>query len=182
VNEAAAEVRESRIGLPARVAILAAAFIGEKILLNRFVDFDSAQTAQGVGAVLRVAQHWGFRFFVALAAAAVLFAYVRGGEGLRAAQVAVRAAPVRFGWIVVHSLLITVLAALSFVLYRHTPNDLAFAVVVALWILVGCAAVAAALFAMAPGALWWEAVRALGVICRHAIGTIAVGPDRSADL
>jgi exosortase E/protease (VPEID-CTERM system) len=179
VNDAAAPVPESRIGLPARVAILAAAFLGEKILLNRFVDFDSAQTAGGLGAVLRVAQHWGFRFFVALTAAVVVFAYVRGGAGLRAAQVAVRAAPVRFGWVVVHFLLIAVLALLSFALYRHTPNNLAFASVVVLWILVGCAAVAAAVWAMAPGPLWSGAVRALGAIWWYAaiaalLGTAAM--------
>jgi exosortase E/protease (VPEID-CTERM system) len=172
---AAAPVREFRIGLPVRVAILAAAFIAEKIFLNRFVDFDRAESAQGLGAVLRVAQHWGFRFFVALTAALALFAYVRGGQGVRAAQAALRAAPLRFGWMVVHLLLIAVLALLSFVLYRYTPNDLALAGVVALWIVVGCTAVAAALLAMAPGPLWWDAVRALGPVWWYAAVAALLG-------
>ena len=176
---AAAPVREFRIGLPVRVAILAAAFLAEKIFLNRFVDFERAESAKGLGAVLRVAQHWGFRFFVALTAAVALFAYVRGGQGIRAAQAALRAAPLRFGWMVVHLLLIAVLALLSFVLYRYTPNDLALAGVVALWIVVGCTAVAAALLAMAPGPLWWDTVRALGPIWWYAaiaalLGTAAM--------
>lgn len=175
MNEAAASVREFRIGLPARVAILAAAFVAEKIFLNRFVDFDSAQTAPGLGAVLRVAQHWGFRFLVALAATVVLFAFVRGGEGLKAAQAAVRAAPMRMGWMVVHLLLIALLALLSFVLYRYTPNDLALSGVVVLWILVGCAAVTAALWAMAPGPLWMDAVRALGIIWWYAVIAALLG-------
>jgi len=184
VNDAAAPVREFRLGLPARVAILAAAFLAEKIFLNRFVDFDSAQAARGLGAVLRVAQHWGFRFFVALTAAVVLFAYVQGGEGQRAAQAAVRAAPMRFGWIVVHLLLIAVLAPLSFVLYRYTPNDLVLAGVIALWLLVGCAAVVAALWAMGPGRLWWHAVRTLGRIWWYAaiaalLGTAAMQSAQS---
>jgi exosortase E/protease (VPEID-CTERM system) len=184
VNDAAAPVREFRLGLPARVAILAAAFLAEKIFLNRFVDFDSAQAARGLGAVLRVAQHWGFRFFVALTAAVVLFAYVHGGEGLRAAQAGVRAAPMRFGWIVVHLLLIAALAPLSFVLYRYTPNDLVLAGMIALWLLVGCAAVVAALWAMGPGRLWWHAVRALGRIWWYAaiaalLGTAAMQSAQS---
>ena len=172
---AAAPVREFRIGLPVRVAILAAAFIAEKIFLNRFVDFERAESAQGLGAVLRVAQHWGFRFFVALTAAVALFAYVRGGQAVRAAQAALRAAPLRFGWMVVHLLLIAVLALLSFVLYRYTPNDLALAGVVALWIVVGCTAVVAALLAMAPGPLWRDAVRALGPIWWYAAVAALLG-------
>ena len=176
---AAAPVREFRIGLPVRVAILAAAFLAEKIFLNRFVDFERAESAKGLGAVLRVAQHWGFRFFVALTAAVAVFAYVRGGQGIRAAQAALRAAPLRFGWMVVHLLLIAVLALLSFVLYRYTPNDLALAGVVALWIVVGCTALVAALLAMAPGPLWWDTVRALGPIWWYAaiaalLGTAAM--------
>jgi exosortase E/protease (VPEID-CTERM system) len=184
VNEAAAAVRESRIGLPVRFAILAAAFLGEKIFLNRFVDFDAAQTAQGLGAILRVAQHWGFRFFVALTAAVTLFAYVRGGQGLRAAQAALRTAPLRVGWVAVHFLLIAALALLSFVIYRYTPTDLALAGVVALWIVVGCAAVVTALWAVAPGPLWLEAARSLGVIWWYAalaalLGTAAMQSAQS---
>ena len=184
MNDAAVPVRELRIGLPVRVAILAAAFLAEKILLNRFVDFDAAQTAQGLGVALRVAQHWGFRFFVALAAAVAVFATVRGGPGVKAAQAALRAAPMRIGWVVVHFLLIAVLALLSFVLYRYTPNDLTLAGVVALWILVACAAGVAALWAMAPGPLWLDAVRALGVIWWYAavaalLGTAAMQSAQS---
>ena len=184
MNDAVAVVRQNQIGLPVRIAILAAAFLAEKIFLNRFVDFDRAQTAPGLGAVLRVAQHWGFRFLVALAAAVVLFAYVRGGEALRAAQAAVRAAPMRVGWMVTHSLLIAVLALLSFALYRYTPNDLALSGVVALWILVGCAAVVAALWAIAPSHLWLDTVRALGIIWWYAaiaalLGTAAMQLSQS---
>jgi len=63
-----------RPGLPVRLAILGSAFFAEKIFLNEFVDFERAQTAHGLGAILRVAQHWGFRFLVALAAAIVALA------------------------------------------------------------------------------------------------------------
>ena len=175
MNTAAGPIRGFRFALPLRIAILAAAFLAEKIVLNRFVDFDLASSAQGLGAVLRVVQHWGFRFFVALAAAVALFAYVRGGQDVRAAQEALRAAPIRMGWFLVHFLLIAVLAPLSFVLYRYTTSDLALAGVVALWIAVGCGAVLAALWAMAPGPLWSDAGRALGVIWWYAAAAALAG-------
>ena len=65
-------------------------FFLEKTLLNAFVDFDRAQAAQGLGAFVRLAQHWAFRFLVAAAAALALFIYVRGGEKLQRADAAVR--------------------------------------------------------------------------------------------
>lgn len=184
MNDATAAVRQSQIGLPIRIAILAAAFLAEKIFLNRFVDFDRAQTARGFGADLRVAQHWGLRFFVALTAAVVLFSYVSSGDRLRAPLAALRAAPIRVGWMVAHLLLIAVLALLSFALYRYTPNDLALTGVVALWILVGCAAVVAALWAMAPSHLWLDAARGLGRIWWYAaiaalLGTAAMQSAQS---
>jgi exosortase E/protease (VPEID-CTERM system) len=172
---AATSIREIRFGLPLRLAILAAAFLAEKIFLNRFVDFDAAQTAQGLGALLRVVQHWGFRFFVALTAAVVLFAYVRGEERLRAAAMAVSAAPVRLRWMLVHLVLIAALAPLSFALYRYTPTDLALAGVMTLWLAVGLVAALAALWAMAPGRLWWEAGRALGAIWWYAAIAAVLG-------
>ena len=172
-------IRAFRFGLPVRVAILAAVFLAEKIFLNRFVDFDAAQRAEGFGAVLRIGQHWGFRFFVALAAGLALFTYVRGAPGVRAAQAALRAAPMRSGWMAVHFLLVAALVPLSFVLYRYTATDLALAAVVALWLLIGSGAALAALWAMAPGPLWREGARALGVIWVYAglaalLGTAAM--------
>ena len=80
------------LGIPARIAILGAVFFIDKILLNHFVDFDRAQAAEGLGAFVREAQHWGFRFLVAVAAAIVLFAYVRRSELLRLSDAAMRSA------------------------------------------------------------------------------------------
>ena len=168
-------IRGFRFGLAARVAILAAVFLAEKIFLNRFVDFDAAQRAQGLGALLRVGQHWGFRFFVALAAGLALFTYVRGGPAVRATQAALRAAPMRIGWMVVHCLFVAALVPLSFVLYRYTATELALATVVALWILVGLGAALAALCTMAPGRLWMDAARALGVIWAYAVMAALLG-------
>jgi exosortase E/protease (VPEID-CTERM system) len=164
-----------RLGLPARLGILCALFFAEKIFLNEFVDFDRADAARGLGAVLRVSQHWGFRFTVALIAAVVLFAYVRGGPNLKAAAASVRAAPIRVGWTLGHFLCIGALAPLSYLLYRYTDSDLSFATVVALWIVVSAAAALAALLAMAPGPLWLAVVRSLGVIWWYATGAALLG-------
>jgi exosortase E/protease (VPEID-CTERM system) len=164
-----------RLGLPARLATLGAVFFAEKVFLNAFVDFDRAQAAQGLGAFVRIAQHWGFRFLVAFAAAAALFAYVRGGQHIKAAQAAVRAAPVRIGWAAGHLLLVAILAPLSYVLYRYTATDLSLAGVVALWSVIGVGAAMAALLAMAPWSLWLDAARALGVIWWYAAMAALLG-------
>jgi exosortase E/protease (VPEID-CTERM system) len=157
-----------RPGLPARLAVLGSAFFAEKIFLNEFVDFKSVQTAHGLGAVLRAAQHWGFRFLVALGAAIALFVYVRGWQNMRAVAAEVRAAPIRGEWLLAHLLLVALLALLSFLLYRYTVTELSFAGVVALWGMVGAAAALAALSALAPLPLWLDAARALGVIWWYA--------------
>ncbi len=157
-----------RPGLPVRLAILGSAFFAEKIFLNEFVDFERAQTAHGLGAILRVAQHWGFRFLVALAAAIALFAYVRGWRQMRGAAAEVQAAPMRGGWLLAHFVLVVVLAPLSYLLYRYTPTELSVAGVVVLWSVVGVAAALTAVMALAPLPLWLDAARALGVIWWYA--------------
>lgn len=164
-----------RPGLPARLAILGAAFLAEKIFLNEFVDFDRVQTAQGLGAVLRVTQHWGFRFLVALAAAVALFAYVRGWPKLQTVAAEVRAAPIRVRWLLAHLLLVGLLAPLSYCLYRYAPTELSFAATVALWSMVGAAAALAALVGLAPLLLWRDAARALGVIWWYAAVAALLG-------
>ena len=163
-STSAAVSHRFRPGLPVRLVILGSAFLAEKIFLNEFVDFGRAQTAHGLGAALRVAQHWGFRFLVALAAAIALFAYVRGWQHMRAVDAEVRTAPMRGGWLLAHLLLVAVLAPLSYLLYRYTPTDLSVAGIVVLWSVVGVAAALAALMALAPLPLWLDATRALGVI------------------
>lgn len=168
VPPAATPLPNSRPGLPARLAILGAVFFAEKIFLNTLVDFGRAQAAEGLGAVLRVGQHWGFRFLVAFAAALTAFAYVRGGQDLRAAAASVRASPLRMGWMLGHVLLVAALAPLSYLLYRHTATDLSLAAVVALWIVAAAGAALAGLAAMAPLRLWLGVARTLGVIWPYA--------------
>jgi exosortase E/protease (VPEID-CTERM system) len=168
-----------RPGLIARLAFLAVLFVAEKIFLNSFVDFDLAQVATGLGGLVRVAQHWGFRYLVALATAIALLAYVNRGERIRAAATSIRATPLRAAWFFAHLVLIAGLIPLSYLLYRHTASDLSLAAVASLWSLVGSAAAVTAFLAMAPAPVWLGAARALGSIWWYAaiaalLGTAAM--------
>jgi len=139
------------------------------------VDFDRAQEAQGLGAFVREAQHWGFRFLVALAAAIALFTYVRGWQNVRGVAASVRASAVRVPWLLAHLALVAVLAPLSYALYRYTATDLSFAGIVILWCAVGMTAGLAALASMAPLPLWLDAARALGSIRWYAVIAALLG-------
>lgn len=161
--------------LPLRLAILGSVLFAEKIFLNAFVDFDRAQEAQGLGAFVREAQHWGFRFLVALAAAVALFTYVRGWENLRIVAASVTASPIRVPWLLAHLALVAVLVPLSYALYRYTATDLSFAGIVILWCVVGTTAVLAALASMASLPLWLDAARALGSIRWYAVIAALIG-------
>ncbi len=175
IQDSSAPISEFRLGVATRLALLGAVLLGEKITLNAFVDFDRAQAAEGLGAILRVAQHWGFRFLVAFAAAVVVFAYVRGGARVRAAASMIRAAPLRIGWMFGHALLVLPLVPLSYLLYRYTGTELSLAAIMALWITFAASAVLAALFSLAPRLLWLNAAYALGAIWLYAAMAALLG-------
>lgn len=156
-------------GLGLRVAVVGGVLLLEKTFLNVFVDFASAQTAKGLGAVVRVTQHWGFRFLVSFAIAATVFAYLRGGRELHDADAAARAQPLlRPRWLLAHLALIVPLVPLSSSLYGHT-RSLPLAYVVALWVLLALMSVAALFAALAPWALWQRAIRAIGPLWWYAL-------------
>ncbi len=140
----------------------------EKILLNTFVDFDRAQTAEGLGAVVRDTQHWGFRFLVALSGAVALFAYVDAGQRLRRADTAFSCTTVRVGWAVLHFLLVACLIPLSHLLYSDV-SPLPLAMTVTFWVAIGGTAALSAAAAMAPWPLWREAMAALGTTWWYAL-------------
>ena len=155
-------VAERRFGLAVRLAILCVVFFADKVALNQFVDFDRAQLAHGLGAWVRIAQHFGFRFIVALATALAVFATVRGGAQLASAVAGVRSAKIRLGWMLAHLLLILCLMPLSSLLYPIGVRPLPLATVVALWIALAGAAVLCAFLAMAPVVIWRTMARAIG--------------------
>ena len=169
MNEIAASesaLARSSFGLAARLAVLAGLFVLEKLILNGFVDFSRAQTAEGLGAWVRDVQHFGFRFLVAFAAALALFAYVRGGPALQAADAAMRRARLRLRWLLAHGVLFACLVPLSYLLYRGSGVPLSL--LVGLWLLIGAAAALCALASLAPRPLWWGAGAALGSLWAYA--------------
>jgi exosortase E/protease (VPEID-CTERM system) len=159
-----------RLNLAARLAILGAVFFFEKLLLDGFVDSQAAQSALGLGGFVRIAQHWVFRFFVAMIAAVTIFAFVRGEAQRIVAAARVQASGVRVSWVLAHILLIACLIPVSSGLY---DSSLPFSAMLALWIALGMGAVLSALLAMASGSIWLGAARSLGIIwCYAAIAAL----------
>jgi hypothetical protein len=74
------------MGFASRAAIVAVTLCLEKFLLNFFVDFDAAQAAQGLGAAVRIAQHWGFYFAMSFVLSLVAFVCVRDSGALHAVE------------------------------------------------------------------------------------------------
>lgn len=159
-----------RLTLTARLSIFVVLLALEKFVLNFFVDFTSAQSAHGLGALVRVAQHWGFRFLVAYAFALALFSYLRGGRAeLTRLDATTRGAPLRPGWFVTHVVLAASLAPLSMLLYG-TAVRVSFAWVLVAWLLLATAAALALLTALAPWTIWREVARAIGSLWWYAGG------------
>jgi exosortase E/protease (VPEID-CTERM system) len=153
-----------KLGLPARVAILGGLFFIEKIFVTQYVDLARADAALGMGGALRHAQHFGFRFIVALAAALTVFAFTRGKPWPSLTRSTPQMAYFRPAWMVAHLVLIGCLAWLTSLLFPSSPSSIPFAAVVCLWLTCGAAAVFCAFAAMAPLLLWLKAARALGNI------------------
>ncbi len=162
-------------GLPLRLGILVLALLLEKSLLDQFVDFERAQAAGGLGAVLRTGQHWGLRFLVALLAAIVLFGAVRGGEALESAAAPIRSAPVRMRFVLLHLLCLLPLVPLSGLLFPAHPAPLPLVVVAILWLLCAAAAFGAGLAALSPLRLWLGAARSLGNLWTFALVVAGAG-------
>lgn len=159
-----------KLGLAARLAILGAMFFFEKLLLDGFVDSQGAQAALGLGGFVRIAQHWVFRFLVAMFAALTIFAIVRGGAQRLASASRMQASGLRIGWMLTHFLMIACLIPVSAVLY---DPSLPFWALLSLWIALGLGAVLSAFLAMASGSIWLGAARSLGIIwCYAAIAAL----------
>jgi exosortase E/protease (VPEID-CTERM system) len=155
---------QSKIGLPARAAILGGLFFIEKIFLTQFVDVERADAASGTGELLRVAQHFGFRFIVALVASLTVFALAHGNAWKSLTRLAPPRTYIRPAWIAAHLALVACLAWLSSLLFPPNPSSVPFAAVVCLWLACGAAAALCAFAAMAPLTLWLKGAGALGNI------------------
>ncbi len=155
--------------LPLRLAILAAIFLLEKVLLHLLIDIHGAETAHGLAALVRDAQSQAFHLLATGFVCLVLFAYVRSGKtGARVFE-ARAATDIRVPWLIIHALLVLPLAPLAFLLYRNPGVEPRFAVLTALCVLFVAAAVLAAFQAMAPWSTWRYAARRLGNLWIYAI-------------
>jgi exosortase E/protease (VPEID-CTERM system) len=152
--------------LPARAAIVCGVFFVEKFFLVQFVDLQRADAALGLGEYLRVAQHFGFRFIVALVAALSVFAFARGRPERSSTP---PIAYFRPAWIAAHIALLGCLAWLSSQLFPPTPPSIPFAAVIGLWLTCAVAAVFCAFVATAPLPLWLKAARALGNVWFYSV-------------
>jgi len=159
---------QDRLGWPARAAILAGVFFVEKNILTRFVDLQRAEAAQGIGNLLRIAQHLGLRFVVALVAALAVFAYARGKRPAAATSPPPHTVHVRPLWIAAHLALLACLAWLSYWLFPAAPLPIPFAAIAGVWLVCGAAAILCAFAAMAPLPRWLQAARSLGSIWLYA--------------
>ncbi len=159
----------SALGLPGRAAILGVLFFVEKIFLTQFVDLERADAALGIGATFRHAQHFGFRFIVALLAALTVFAVARRRPPPWLTSSPAHPARLQPVWMAAHLALIVCLAWLSSLLFSPTPPPIPFMTVVGLWLACSAAAVFSAFTAMAPVSLWLEGARALGVLWLYSI-------------
>jgi len=163
-----------RPGLAARFAILAAVLCAEKSVLNFFVDFDAAQEAQGLGALVRTAQHVGFRFAVTLAAALALFGYVCRRDAMADLDTWVRPVPVSLPRLLLHAALVLPLAPLSYLLYGNQGVHLPLELLLVLWLGLAGAAAAALGTALAPWSLWRRTAHALGGLWLYAVSAAAL--------
>jgi exosortase E/protease (VPEID-CTERM system) len=139
------------------------------------VDFHRSQSAQGFGAIVHDAQHWGFRFLIAIAAAMAVFTCVRGGARLKSAAASARAQEIDLGWTLVHVLLVATLVPLTYLLYPNGTSPVPFGIVFTIWMALAAAAVLAALLAVAPWSIWIQGARAIGVIWCYALAAALVG-------
>ena len=158
-----------RLSFVARAALIGAILSIEKFLLNFFVDFDAAQAATGLGAWVRTAQHWGFRFAVTLGVSLALFGWMRSDAGLGQLNALARALPVRRWLLLLHLALVLPLVPLSQLLYGSPAAPLPFPALVAAWMGVALTAIVALCLAFAPLQTWRAASASFGAVWAYAL-------------
>ncbi|MHB8813534.1 MAG: exosortase E/protease, VPEID-CTERM system [Steroidobacteraceae bacterium] len=161
----------SHMGLGGRVALLVLVLFGEKFALNFFVDTASADSARGSGALVRLLQHFGFRFAVPFALALALFIVVGRGSTLEQISLEARGAGIRSRWLMLHVALIAALAVSLTFWYR--PHGLQLPLV-GVSLVLAAAAGLALLAGLAPLSLWRGGAAALGIRWLYAAAAAAL--------
>jgi exosortase E/protease (VPEID-CTERM system) len=169
-SPATAVEKSARMSLAARACALALVLFLEKFLLNGVVSFHAAQAAKGLGAAVRVIQHFGFRFAVSFAIALALFVFVRGDTAFDAINNEARAAPIRLPWLALHGILLAALAAALYNLYGTHGVHLPFTLLAALVIVLTMLSIAALFTGLAPWDIWRRGATAIGHRWLYAFG------------
>ena len=154
--------------LSTRLAVAAGVLFLEKFFLNFLVDFDGAQAAQGMGAAVRVAQHWGFRFLVTLAFSLALFTYVRERKPLSELDSSAINEPLRAKWLLLHAALVPLIAVATFFLYGAHGIHIPFGLLLGVALPTALASVIALFAGLAPWALWRKGARKVGILWLYA--------------
>ena len=98
-----ARERDSRMGLGARVALLILILFGEKFALNFCINTQRADTAAGAAAVVRLAQHIGFRFAIPFSLALAIFVMADRERALQRVNAEARSSGIGGGWLTLHA-------------------------------------------------------------------------------
>ena len=158
-----------------RAGLVVAALFAEKSALNLLVNFRLADEAHGLGAALRLVQHFGLRFAVSFALALALLLYVRTDPRLLGINSEARSAPIRWRWLALHGALMIPVAACLYNLYGNHGIHLPFALAGSAAVALSTAAAAALLLCLAPWTLWSRAAAAIGMRWTYAAFAAAVG-------
>lgn len=147
------------MGLGARVALLVLTLFGEKFALNFCVNVQRADAVAGAAAVVRLAQHIGFRFAIPFTLALALFVLAGRERTLERLNVQARSSRISGGWLVLHAALFAALAVSLAFWYRHDGIRLPL---VGLSLIIAAATAVALLAGLAPLSLWRRSAEALG--------------------
>ena len=164
-----------RLNLWARIASLGTLLFVEKIVLSGVVDARRAREAQGLGALLHFAQHWGFRCLVTFLAAAAVFAFVKTQRGVRPSDCVRHLPTMSVRWMLAHVSLFLALLPLSYLLFRGQITAVGLAVMACLWLFACSFAVIAAGVALFPVDMWLRGFRSIGFGWGYAAGVALLG-------
>jgi exosortase E/protease (VPEID-CTERM system) len=137
-----------------RLALLAALFLAELLVLTTWLDGASLAGRPGLPGVIGVWGSWVLRAVVGFAAVFTAFAGMQGQLALQPLFVEAEARPIHLRWLYLHAAAAMLFAVMSAALYGNwpgvsTPNLLAGA-----WIATGVASALAAVAACLPAAFW----------------------------
>jgi len=153
INRVIDVVRHQRVRFLPRVGVVAGLLIAETLARSYLIQGNTPlELMTGSAKAVYLAQSWLLRFVIAYMAAWMILAYARDSRIIdRVASLPVP--PVRFAWLVVHSLLVMVFGFLSAAFY-DAASPLPFTVAAVAWYACGVGMVLSLLAAIAPVSTW----------------------------